>query len=101
MLTAISMIITYNEYPSTQNLYNEFYPNRENLIRVTWKWINNVQGSNSIDRNPILMIITHNEYPSTENFYTEFHWNRATQLRITRKSINYVQGQNSAYWEAT
>jgi hypothetical protein len=39
---AISMVITYNEYPSTENIYTEFYWNRENHLGITRKFISYV-----------------------------------------------------------
>jgi hypothetical protein len=38
------MINTYNEYPSTENLYTEFYWIQANQLRITRKCINYVQG---------------------------------------------------------
>jgi hypothetical protein len=38
------MLISYNEYPSTENLYTEFYWNRGNQLRITRNYINYVQG---------------------------------------------------------
>jgi hypothetical protein len=42
--SVISMIITYNEYHPTENLYTDFYWNRGNQLRITRKYINYVQG---------------------------------------------------------
>jgi hypothetical protein len=86
------MIITYNEYSSTENLYTEFYWNREIHLRITRKCINYAKGKNSGYCEAISMIITYNKYPSTENLYTEFYWNREKQLRITKNCINYSLG---------
>jgi hypothetical protein len=38
------MIITYNEYPSTENLNTKFYWNRADQLWITRKCINYVQG---------------------------------------------------------
>jgi hypothetical protein len=86
------MFITYNEYPSTENLYTLFYWNRAEQLEITRKYINYLQGYNTAYCDAISMIIRYNEYPSSEYIFTEFYWNRANQLRITRKCINYVQG---------
>jgi hypothetical protein len=44
VLRAIAIIITYNEYPSTENLYTEFYCYRVHQLRITRKCTNYVQG---------------------------------------------------------
>jgi hypothetical protein len=44
VLIGITMIITYNEYPCSENLYTEIYCNRTNHLRITKKCIIYVQG---------------------------------------------------------
>jgi hypothetical protein len=83
------MIITYNKYPSIQNVYAEFYWNRANQLRE----IILITSRGKVVHRAITMIITYNEYPSTENWCTLFYWNRADQLRITRKVLITSRGK--------
>jgi hypothetical protein len=69
----MSIIITYNEYPSTENLYTEFSWNRANQLRITRKCINYVQEKNSVSCEAISMIFTFNAYGSYENLGTQFY----------------------------